>query len=162
VDDQIWKAWLAFTEKARDGAESVRRQWEEIAGGPVGSEAASRWFSQWVPGGARGGAENLAKELAEVVGRWWQAAGMVPRAQYDSLVRQNETLRQRLEELEAKISELRQRLDAESAEKSREETRAMLDQWESGTRQVLDAQTEWAGQWAQGWFGTPPNEKGKS
>lgn len=159
MDDRIWKAWLAFTEQARDGAEEMRRQWELIAGGGAGPEAIARWLAQWMPKESGMSPGDLSRELAEAVERWWEAAGMVPRAKYDAVLRQNERLRQRLEEAEAKISELRRRANAEAAEKNREETEAMLDQWQAGTREILDAQAEWTRQWVEGWLSPKSGKK---
>lgn len=155
MDPAVWIAWLRFTEEALKGAQDARRQFEQLAGGASGPETLARWLAQWMPQDSGAGSREREADLADAIERWWGAMGAVPRVKYDALLRQNQKLRDRLEETERKIAELRDRMAAQSDAGHREEMAGMLTEWERATREALDTQAEWAARW----FGAPAGEK---
>ena len=157
MDQDLWKAWLRFTEQALHGTEQARRQFEQMTGGNLDPEALGRWLAQWMPGAQGSPREDGAAELTEAMERWWEALGVVPRHKYEAVLRQNDALKERLEETERKIADLRRRMAAEADDRHREEVGEMLTQWEKATHEALDAQVEWAARW----FGTPKKQEDK-
>ena len=67
MDDKLWKAWIDFTDEVLNGAEQARKQFEQVAGGPLNHESVLSWFSQWAPNADMSDSTRCARELDEVL-----------------------------------------------------------------------------------------------
>jgi cell division septum initiation protein DivIVA len=94
--------------------------------------------------------------MAELLEEWWRALGVVPKARYDEVLRQNQKLRDHIAQAEKTIADLRKLLSREVAEQSRQQAEVVLKNWESTAQELLKAQADLAQQWSEGIFGKTP------
>ncbi len=154
MDPKLVEDWLRLTADALKGTEDARRAFESLGRGPISPDLLSRWAAAWLPHRPLGGGDP--EQLQKVVEEWWEALGVVPRHRYLELLKKHEELRDRLEEAEATVKNLRKLLREGGHEP---EARKVLDEWEETTKKTLESQAEWARRWTEAMFGAGSGEK---
>ena len=150
MNDQLWKAWMAFVGDAARGAEEAKKMFARLTPMEVDPELARQWFAAWgAPGLSTASAEQQARELTEAMRAWWGKMGMVPVAQYEQLLSHNAKLEAKLREARDEITRLSEELGAAG----REEAKKIAQSLEQTTREILDAQMQFAETMTAGLFG---------
>lgn len=148
MDQALWNAWIDFSTAAMKGAEEARKAMQGMATGTSSPESLSQWMARWFPEGA-----SRTEEVIEVLDTWWKTLGVVPRQLHEEVLEQNRVLQDRLQEAESTIYRLRRLLAESTAKSAQEQAEVLLTEWETTTRDVLDAQADLARRWSEGWFG---------
>ena len=159
MDPKLLEAWLRLTADALKGTEEARKTLETLGVTPPSREALARWAAAWLPQYGERREPPQGGELQEIAEQWWKALGVVPRHRYLELLERYEELRVRLEEAEKTIRNLRDVLARRGSDS--EAGSELLDQWEETTRKVLEAQSEWAKSWAEGFWKVEDDKGGK-
>jgi hypothetical protein len=151
MDARLMELWLRLTADALRGADDAQRALEALASTPMSASSLSAWMKLWLPEARSATGRVTEAEVSEfetLIESWWHLLGVVPRYRYDELQRRYDELHRRLEQADGTIRRLRGTLSSSGHEA---EAQAILDGWERVTRQTLEAQSEWARRWLDGW-----------
>ncbi|GAB4264668.1 hypothetical protein [Deferrisoma sp.] len=142
MNPKLWEEWLRWSTQILEGTGAARQAFESLGTKPPSPEELARWAKAWLPAESRPADPG---ELQEVLERWWDLLGVVPRYRYVELLRRYEELKERLEQAEETVRHLRTLL--RDKEGVAPDVTSAVDQWAELTQKALDAQMEWARTW---------------
>ncbi|MDW7712030.1 MAG: hypothetical protein SCH98_16310 [Deferrisomatales bacterium] len=145
MDPKLLESWLRLTADALRGTEEARRALEALGARPPTADALNAWARAWLPKESAPAADP--GDLRQLVEEYWKALGVVPRQSYLELLERCEELKTRLEEAEATVKNLRELLASRGREP---EAQRAIGEWEQLTKKALQAQADWARNWAEG------------
>ena len=153
-DPVVIAAWVRLTEAARRGVGGAQEAIRLLSEAWKSPEELRAWMERFVPLRSElSGPEGFQEWMEE----WWRMMGVVPRFRYLGLVEKSETLKARFEEAEATIQHLRTTLGIKGQENQSKE---ILDLWETALHKTLKAQDEWLRTWQTSWAGQEnPDER---
>ena len=154
MDPKLLETWLRLTADALRGTGEARKALDALGANPLTPEALTAWARAWMPKEGVSGPDP--RDLQGLVEDYWKALGVVPRQQYVELLQRCEELKERLQEAESTVRNLRELLQTRGREA---EAQRAIGEWEDLTKKALEAQKEWARTWTEGFFSGSEKKK---
>jgi uncharacterized coiled-coil protein SlyX len=141
---KVLEAWYTLMAEASRGTSEAQDAFKSLSEMPATPEAYNQWVKQFMPGAASS-VSFQPDTFDEQMENWWRMMGMVPRPRYLELLERCDTLERKLSKAEKTIEALRRKMGTQDQQE--EETKKVLDTWNTIMGETLKAQTEWMKAW---------------